>query len=268
MTITRLASKDNPLLKTIRLLMSGSRRSPEQFVAIEGIRILEEVSRAGCEIETVVCSEHFGSNAREKSLLDAWLLNNIPIYKTGEKLFQTLSDVRTHQGAIALVRAPKLSMNDITLVPNALVLCACEIQDPGNLGTLIRTAAAAGVDLICTTKGTVSARNPKSIRSSAGAFFRLPLIEHVDMNEFRAYCNAHSIRLYRTDPLSGIHYAKADFRCSCAVFLGNEGNGMPQNAFAGFSSIHVPMADGTESLNVAIAGAIILFEAFRQRRNL
>jgi RNA methyltransferase, TrmH family len=268
MTVAHLTSKTNPLLKTIRLLMSGSRRSSEPFVAVEGIRVLEEVNRAGCKIESVVCSEHFGSNAREKSLLDAWLLNNIPIYKTGEKLFQTLSDVRTPQGAIALVRAPKISLADVMPPPNALILCACEIQDPGNLGTLIRSAAAAGVDLICTTKGTVSARNPKSLRSSAGAFFRLPLIEHVDANDFRAYCDAHCIRMYRTDPREGIRYTRADLRGSCAVVLGNEGSGMPQDAFSGFSSIHISMADGAESLNVAIAGAIILFEAFKQRRNL
>jgi RNA methyltransferase, TrmH family len=268
MTVSHLTSKDNPLLKTIRLMISGSHRSPEHLVAAEGIRVLEEANKAGCEIETVVCSERFGSEAREKSLLDVWISKGIPIYKTGEKLFQSISSVQTPQGAIALVRTPKLSLNDIPPAPNALILCACEIQDPGNLGTLIRTAAAAGANLICTTKGTVSARNPKSLRSSAGAFFRLPVIEHIDLDDVRAYCNAHSIRPHRTDPREGILYTEVDLRSACAIFLGNEGSGMPRDAFAGFSSIHIPMAEGSESLNVAMAGTIILFEAFRQRRNL
>jgi RNA methyltransferase, TrmH family len=265
MTISYIAGKDNPLLKTIRLMMSGSRRAPEQLVAVEGIRMLEEVNKAGCEIETVVCSELFGSDIREKCLLDGWLSKQIAICKTGEKLFQSISGVQTPQGAIALIRAPKLFLEDITPVANALILCACEIQDPGNMGTMIRTAAAAGATLVCTTKGAVSARNPKSIRSSAGAFFHLPVIERVDANDIRAYCNARSIQPYRTDPRAGMIYNKADFRGPCAIFLGNEGSGMSQDAFAGFPSIHVPMAEGVESLNVAMAGAVILFEAFRQR---
>jgi RNA methyltransferase, TrmH family len=265
MTVSYISGKDNALLKKIRLMMSGSRRSPEQLVVAEGIRVLEEANRAECKIETVVCSELFGSDAREKRLLDAWLSKQIHIYKIGEKLFKSISGVQTPQGAIALVRAPKLSLGDITPASNALILCACEIQDPGNLGTLIRTAAAAGVTQICTTKGTVSARNPKSIRSSAGAFFHLPLIEHVDANNILAYCNAHSIRPYRADPREGMLYTRADFRGPCAIFLGNEGSGNSRDEFAGFLSIHISMAGGVESLNVAMAGAVILFEAFRQR---
>jgi RNA methyltransferase, TrmH family len=265
MTVSYIASKDNPLLKTIRRMMSGARRSPEQLVAVEGIRMLEEVNKAGCEIETVVYSELFGSDGREKSLLDAWLSKQITIYRTGEKLFQSISGVQTPQGAIALIRAPKLLLGDIMPSANALILCACEVQDPGNMGTLIRTAAAAGATMICTTKGAVSARNPKSIRSSAGAFFHLPVIEHADANDIQAYCNTHSIRPYRTDPRKGMLYTQADFRCPCAIFLGNEGSGMPQDATSGFTSIHIPMAEGVESLNVAMAGAVILFEAFRQR---
>jgi TrmH family RNA methyltransferase len=268
MTVSRLASKNNPLLKTIRLMTSGSRRAPEHLVAAEGIRVLEEVNRAGCIIETVVCSEFFGKDVREKSLLDAWASKQIPVYRTGERIFQSISAVRTPQGAIALVRVPRRSLNDVAPSPNPFLLCACEIQDPGNLGTLIRTAAAAGVNLVCTTRGTVSARNPKSLRSSAGAFFRLPLIEHADVDTIRDYCGTHSIRPYRTSAREGMIYTKVDFCRPCAVFLGNEGSGLSQDAFAGFPSLHIPMAEGVESLNVAMAGAVILFEAFRQRRIL
>jgi TrmH family RNA methyltransferase len=227
--------------------------------------MLEEVNRAGCDIETVVCSELFGSDSREKCLQDAWQSKQITVYKTGEKLFRSISGVQTPQGAIALVRSPKLTLGDITPLPDAFILCACEIQDPGNMGTLIRTAAAAGATMVCTTKGAVSARNPKSIRSSAGAFFHLPVIEHADANDIRDYCIAHSIRTYRTDPRKGMLYTQANFRGPCAIFLGNEGSGMSHDAFAGFPSIHIPMAEGIESINVSMAGAVILFEAFRQR---
>jgi RNA methyltransferase, TrmH family len=266
MTVSLLTSKYNPLLKTIRLITSGSRGAPEELAVAEGIRVLEEVTRLGCEMKAVVFAEHFGDDAREQKLLAAWLSKGIPAYKTGEKLFQSVSCVKAPQGAIALIQIPKFSLNHIVPSKNALILFACEIQDPGNLGTLIRTAAAAGASLACTSRGTVSARNPKAIRSSAGAFFRLPLVEHVEPNDFRDYCDLHSIQPYRTDTHEGILYTEADLRSPCAILVGNEGSGMTKEAFAEFPAIHIPMDEGVESLNVAIAGAILLFESFRQRQ--
>jgi TrmH family RNA methyltransferase len=265
MTVPQLTSKDNPLLKTIRLVTSGSHRAPKQLVAAEGIRVLEEVHKAGCEIEAVVFSGNFGSTAREKELLHAWQEKGIRAYQTSESLLASVSGVQTPQGAIALVHIPELSLDRALPRKDALILCACSIQDPGNLGTLIRTAAAAGANLVCTIQGTVSARNPKSLRSSAGAFFRLPLVEHVAASDFKDYCDSHAIRGYRADAREGIFHVKADLRSPCAILLGNEGGGMDCEEFAGFPAIRIPMAEGVESLNVAIAGAVILFEALRQR---
>jgi TrmH family RNA methyltransferase len=268
MTVLQLTSKDNALLKKIRLVSSGSNRAPELLVVVEGVRMLEEVNRAGCKIEAVVLSPSFGNDSREKDLLYAWYLREVHLYRTSDSLFKSISSVQTPQGAIALVRAPSYSLEDIVPAQNALVLCTCGIQDPGNLGTLIRTAAAAGGTLMCTTQGTVSARNPKTLRSSAGAFFRLPLVEHVKEMDFLNFCQSHSIRVYRTDARNGELCTETDLRNPCAILLGNEGSGMSADEFAQLPSVRVPMAEGMESLNVAIAGAIILFEAFRQRQAL
>jgi len=268
MTVPKLTSKQNPLLKTIRLVSSGSHRAPKGLVAAEGVRVLEEVARSGCDIEAVVFTDHFGINAREKRLLEAWNLKDVPLYKTEEKLLTSVSDVQTPQGVIALVRIPDLSLKKVVLPKNALILCACGIQDPGNLGTLIRTAAAAGACMVCTIKGTVSARNPKAVRASAGVFFRLPVVEHVELSDFRGFCDLHAIVLHRTDPRIGIPYTQANLNAPCAILLGNEGGGMTENEVGGIPSIRIPMIHEVESLNVSIAGAVILFEALRQRRNL
>jgi len=267
MTISQLTSKHNPILKTIRLVSSGSRRAPKGLVTAEGVRVLEEAERAGCPIEAVVFSEHFGSNARERKLLDAWRSKHVRLYRTQEKLLESVSSVQSPQGVVALVRIPDCSLDKTVLPQNALILCAFGIQDPGNLGTLVRTAAAAGACMVCTIKGTVSARNPKAIRSSAGVFFRLPVIEHVEPSDFRSFCDLHSIRLHRTDPRIGVPYTQADLHSPCAILLGSEGGGITEHEFAGSPAIRIPMIDGVESLNVSIAGAIILFEAFKQRRN-
>jgi TrmH family RNA methyltransferase len=267
MAISRLTSRENPLLKTIRLISSGSHRAPGGFLVAEGIRVLAETDACGCAIEAVVISEDFGASGKEKEILQRWLEKDVRICKTSESLFRSISDVRAPQGAIALVRFPERKLETIQPGRNALVLFACGIQDPGNMGTLIRAAAAAGASLVCTGKETVSARNPKAIRSSAGAVFRIPIAEHAETLDFLAYCGRHSIRAYRTDVLRGVPHTHADLKSPCAILLGNESSGITGHESAELPAIHIPMAAEVESLNVAMAGAIILFEALRQRMN-
>jgi RNA methyltransferase, TrmH family len=265
MPIQQLTSRDNAVLKTIRLVASGSRRTPQDLVIAEGVRVLEEVERAGSELQAVVFSEDFGAGSREKDLLDHWQERCRALYRVGATLFQSVSTVQTPQGAIAIVRVPELTLASVRPGCSSLILYTCGVQDPGNMGTLIRTAAAAGACMVCTTPGTVSARNPKAVRSSAGTFFRIPVVEHAESSEFREYCERYSIRLYRTDAREGVLYTEADLKSPCAILVGNEGAGIAPQEFQPVPAIRIPMTEETESLNVAIAGAIILFEAFRQR---
>jgi TrmH family RNA methyltransferase len=265
MVISQLTSRNNPLFKTIRLVSSGSRGAPRDLVVAEGIRVLEEVHRCNSQIKAVIVSEGFGASCREEDLLKDWISRNVRICRTESKLFRSLSDVRTPQGVVALVRVPPLSLDQAPPAPRALIVLACGIQDPGNLGTLIRTAAAAGGSLLCTSKGTVSARKPKAIRASAGAFFHLPIVEQTEIPEFMNYCKRHQIRVLRTDTHEGLPHTEADLASPCAILFGNEGSGIASEGVAGIAAIHIPMAQGVESLNVAMAGAVLLFEAARQR---
>ena len=266
MAISQLTSNHNPLLKTIRLISSGSRRAPRDLVLAEGIRVLEEAHKCGCRFEAVVISENFGNSDREKKLLKFWISQEVRVCRAGTKLFSSLSDLDTPQGAMALIKLPRISKGMATPAKNDLILFACGLQDPGNLGTLIRTSAASGASLVYTSKGTVSARNPKTIRASAGAVFRLPVIEHVEVSDFLHDCHLHGLRVYRTDVREGIVYTEVDLRSGCAFLLGNEGTGFAAGAVEEIPALHIPMADGIESLNVATAGAVLLFEACRQRR--
>lgn len=263
MTLPQLTSKQNPLLKKIRHLASAA-HGP--LLVAEGIRVLEEANRAGCGLEAAVISDAFGSAPREQALLADWQSRGIRIYQISASLFQSISSVRTPQGAIALVQAPAYALHTFEPPPNPLLLCAFGLQDPGNLGTLIRAAAAAGASLVCTTPGTVAARNPKALRSSAGAFFHIPVVEHLEAHALDAYCRRHGIRMFRTDARAGLAHTQADLQSPCALLLGNEGSGMADAAYAGLPALHIPMSGATESLNVAMAGSILLFEAQRQRQ--
>jgi TrmH family RNA methyltransferase len=265
MTGLQITSRDNPLLKMIRLIASGSKRTPEGLVLAEGIRVLEEAVRAKCSMEAAIVSDSFGSAPRERALLEALHSRRVRLYKVSEKLFKTASGVQNPQGAMALVQMTQLKLEDIKPARLPLILYCSGIQDPGNIGTLIRTAAAAGATMVCTEKGTVSARNPKSIRASAGAFFHLPPVENVNIDEFLQFCRSRAIQPYRTDVHEGLNYLEADLKAPCAILLGNEGSGMSKK-LSGVPSIQIPMSKQIESLNVAVAGAILLFESARQRR--
>lgn len=265
MTVTELTSKDNPLLKLVRLVASQARRAPQDLVLAEGVRSVEEAAAANRDIETVLHTERFGDSEREASLLRSLSDRKVHLYRTSERLLKSVSDVQTSQGVLALVKVPVVSLWDCDPVGKSLILCACGLQDPGNLGTLIRTAAAAGVSLVCATHGTVSSRNPKAVRASAGAFFRLPVVDHLDLTEFLEYCFAHSITPYLTDAHGKRLYTEVDYRNGAAIVLGNEGRGVADPVWAEMESIRIPMAPGVESLNVGTAGALVLFEAFRQR---
>jgi RNA methyltransferase, TrmH family len=265
MPATPVTSKEHPLVKKIRLVASRARRAPPELVLAEGIRVLEEATNSNHEFEAVLLSDTFGAAERETALLETWQSREIMIRRAAGPLFRSLSGVLSPQGALALVRVPNLSLNEIPTVPNPLILCACGIQDPGNLGTLLRTAAAAGVALVCTTPATGSLRNQKVIRSSAGAFFRIPLVERVGPSEFLAYCSTRKIRPWRAAARSGASVWETGFRSPAAILLGSETRGISEKEWSDIPAVHIPMAPGSESLNVAAAGAIILFEACRQR---
>jgi TrmH family RNA methyltransferase len=265
MTYARLTGKDNFLLKTLRRLSRNPEKDSCGQMAIEGVRVLEEAENCSCEIEAAIIAEGFGKDSREKNLLERWQARGIRVFLVSEKIFASISAVRTPQGAMALGRAPRYVLNEIQPKERILALCASGIQDPGNLGTLIRAGAAAGADMVLTTTGTVSARNPKTLRASAGALFGIPVIEHLKPAELLSYCERNEIHMYRADARAGVSHTQADLASSCAIFLGNEGGGLNESDFAGIPAIHITMPGIVESLNVAAAGAILLFEAARQR---
>ncbi len=265
MSFPTLTSKDNPLVRTIRQVAQQARSNPPDLVVAEGLRLLEEVTTSGCPLEAVLLAESFGNTQRETALMDAWTHKNVPIRRASSSVLKWLSDVVTPQGALALVRIPALTLADVKPAQDPLILCLCGIQDPGNFGTLLRSARAAGVSLVCATVGTVTVRNPKSIRASAGASFHIPVVEGLTPAEFSDYCRIHKVSMFQAKGRAERSCWSMDLRGPTAILLGNEAHGLSEAGWEGASSIRVPMASGVESLNVAIAGAVLLFEAFRQR---
>lgn len=265
MNIPTLTSKDNPLVRTMRLVAAQTRRAPPDLVLAEGLRVLEEAARGGSVPEAVLITEDFGQDPRERSLLGTWITKNVPVRRAATSLLKGLSNVNTSQGALALVRVPRQTLEDVSQPRDPLILCLCGVQDPGNVGTLIRSACAAGAACVCCLAGTVSARNPKTVRASAGSFFRIPVVEGLLAADFFEYCRTRRISMVQANARAGTPGWEVDLRGPSALLLGNETRGVSESEWASIPSVHVPMRAGVESLNVAVAGAILLFESFRQR---
>jgi RNA methyltransferase, TrmH family len=263
-----LSSRDNPIVRTIRLVAEQTRRAPAELVLAEGLRVLEEATQAGFPFEAVLAADGFGSEPRQRALLDAWELGDVPVRFAAAGLMKALSDVVTPQGALALVRVPERTLSQAPKSDVPLIVCLCGIQDPGNLGTLVRTARSAGASFVCTTLGAVSARNPKSIRASAGAYFRIPVIERLTPEEFCGYCRTQEIPMFQASAHGSLSCWDLNLRRPAAILLGNEARGFPEEGWSGVDSVRIPMSAGAESLNVAAAGAVLLFEALRQRSGL
>jgi TrmH family RNA methyltransferase len=262
---TPITNKANPFAKKVRLVASQARSAPAELVLAEGVRVLEEAIAARHEIEGAMISEGFGRGPKEKALIERLRAEGIRLYRAGDALMRNLSGVVAPQGVLGLVRVPILSLDAVSPDGNPLILCACGIQDPGNLGTLIRTAAAAGARMVCTISGTVSARNPKSVRSSAGVFFCIPVIEDLRPEDFLEFCRSRSVRAFRADARARAAYDSLDLTQATAILLGGESRGLTGQEWTALPAIRIPMSPGVESLNVAAAGAILLFEAYRQR---
>ena len=176
-----------------------------------------------------------------------------------ESLLATLSSLETSQGVLAFFRKPSWGWEDLA----SCILYLDRLQDPGNLGTLLRTARATGIFSIITSPKTVSCFNSKVVRASAATLFSTPFLEGVPMRELKR----RGYHLWAATPRQGRSLFKVCFQPPLAIVLGNEGNGLDKSVLRqGFRRLHIPMHPKAESLNVAVAGSLILYEVTRQTR--
>lgn len=251
-----ITSPQNPKLKLIRALQSRAKaRRKENAFIVEGVRLFEEAIKAKWPVRYVLFDNTLSERGRE--LLKA--LGNVDIEELDMALFKSISDTETSQGILAVLEDSPLPLPDSP----TFVLITDQIRDPGNLGTLIRTAAAAGVDAVILPPETTDAFAPKVLRAGMGAHFRLPIVS-LDWDEIKA--RVQGLTVYLAEIPGDVAYTAANLTQACTVIIGGEAEGASESArVLANRSIHIPMKDETESLNAAVAGAIILFEVARQR---
>ncbi|MGH9528469.1 MAG: TrmH family RNA methyltransferase [Terriglobales bacterium] len=261
---TRLRSiegRHNTLVKELRLAFSRGELTPDGFCAIEGVRIVEEAIRSGLKFRAVFFSKS-GENKADRLLPQ--LAAYVETLLLPDKLFASAVPSDTPQGVAALVKCKQSSLDDILAkVQTGPLLAVAGVQDPGNLGTMLRSAEAFGASGVLLGDGTVNPFNSKVVRASAGSVFRLPIVR-TNLKTVLGNLREHEVRLFATSSHKGTPVHEAKFDGPVAIFIGSEGAGLPRELISEMDEmIAIPHSANVESLNAGVAASIVLYEAVR-----
>lgn len=259
-----VGSRQNALVKELRRAFSQSAPTAEGGVAIEGTRIIEEAIRSGLKFQAIFFSE---SGRAHATRLLPQISSHVEALLLPDDVFSSAVSTETPQGVAALVKVKPARMEDLLEPVNQDLLLAgiAGLQDPGNLGTIIRCAEAFGVRAVLLGEKTVSPFNAKAVRASAGSLFRTPLIK-VPLAETLSRLKETGVRVLATSSHKGRPLPEADFTGRAMVVIGNEGAGVPPEILSAADQvITIPHSARVESLNAGIAASIVLYEAARQR---
>jgi TrmH family RNA methyltransferase len=257
-----ITSAQNPKIQWVRALQAkGRQRRAEGVCVIEGVRLAEEALASGWPVRLALLGENL--TPRAAALADTLTGSGAPLERVSDRVLASAADTQTPQGVLLVLEVPTLPLPpqlDFVFLPDRL-------RDPGNLGTMLRTAAAAGVQAVLLPPETVDPFAPKVLRAAMGAHFRLPLrlLSWPEIGELAAQ---HALTVYLADAGGGSAHTAADLRRPLLLVIGGEADGAsPELRALAHVPIHIPMPGGSESLNAAAAAAILLFETVRQREN-
>jgi RNA methyltransferase, TrmH family len=275
--LRRIEGRHNPLVKQLRLAFSRAELTETGDCAIEGLRILEEAIRSGLRFSAVFFRE--SAQDRADRLLPQ-IGAQVETLLLPDKLFDTLVPSESPQGVAALVRLKEFSLDNVLEAERLQIgpiVVLSGLQDPGNAGTILRSAEAFGSAGVVLGEGTVSPFNSKVVRASAGSVFRLPVLHGqknergkpstAKLEEVSEKLRAKGVRLIATSSHKGTPLDQANLTGPVAIFFGNEGAGLPREVLARMDeSIAIPHTQQVESLNAGVAASIVLYEAARQRK--
>jgi RNA methyltransferase, TrmH family len=261
----KITSRDNSLLRRARAVRDSE---IDELIFVEGLRLCEEALSSKLEIEAVIYTDHIARKDRAASLIQN--LSNVAksSAEVSEKLLESISYTKTPQGIVILAAHPTNDESSFAAKQpkSPLLVILHEINNPVNVGAIVRTAEAAGATGIIATANTADPFSPKALRGAMGSAFRLPIWSGPTFNEAVAWCHSRKIRTIAADLSGSATHTDVDWRKSSAIIVGRESTGLsPNEVTATGASVRIPMQGAAESLNVAVATGIILFEAARQR---
>jgi len=261
--LRRVASRQNPLVKELRRAFARGDTTTNGCCAIEGVRLVEEAIRSGLQFRAVFLRQ--SSLALADRLLPQ-IAAQVETVLLPNQIFDSAVATETPQGVAALVKARNFTLDDVLRPSHPLLLVLSGIQDPGNLGTILRSAEAFGASGVLLGEGTVSQFNSKAVRASAGSGFRVSVVA-VKVEEAIARLRQAGLRLVATSSHGCTPADQANLAGPLAFFIGSEGSGLSREVMSQMhETVLVPHSGQVESLNAAVAASIMLYEAARQRR--
>ncbi len=273
--LRRVTSRQNGLVKDLRKAFGQSEPTSEGYIAVEGIRIIEEAIRSGLRFQAVFFSE---AGTTQAARLLPQIGSQVEVLLLPDEVFVSAVNTESPQGVAALVKLRPYKFDDLmeqagqglqskgSQSKDLLLVGVAGIQDPGNLGTVIRSAEAFGARAVLLGEKTVSHFNPKAVRASAGSLFREPLLR-VKMAETIPLLKQQGVRVLATSSHKGKPLHEADFTGEAMIVVGNEGAGVPAEILSlADELVNIPHSPRVESLNAGIAASILLYEAARQRK--
>ncbi len=277
-----ITSRDNRWIKAFRGALRGTGPRASEPIGVEGPKMIEDALRSGLEAEALLVGESGEADAhrilRVASESEAGVARS-RVLRTTDKIFESIAGTESPQGVAALFRQPEWAFEDVLRGAGEmresapLVAVIAAVQDPGNVGTIARSAEAFGATGLVATRGSADPWSPKALRASAGSALRLPLLRGMAIPILIAQLRIAGVKVYaaasRHDSagnVSGI-LEGVDLRGPSAIFIGNEGSGLPDEALRSADGvISIPTKGSVESLNAGIAASIVLYEAARQRK--
>ncbi len=256
-----ITSTSNPQVKRLLQLQKKSRaRNEEGVFLVEGLRMFSEVPKE--RVEKVYISETLYNRKKLEQNLD-----DFPLEILSDHVFEHVSDTKTPQGILCIVRRKKYDIDELLKIKNPHFVVLDNLQDPGNLGTIVRTAEGAGVDAVFLSKESVDIYNPKTIRSTMGSVYRMPVLYIEDLLDLLKTFQEKGVKSYAAHLEGKNSYDKEDYQSGTAILIGNEGSGLREEvAKAADIWVQIPMKGCVESLNAAVAASVLMFEVARQRR--
>lgn len=268
MSVNKIESRDNPRLKHARKVRDG--RVTEQ-IYVEGVRLAEEAVRSGLQIEECLYASSFGAAEREQELLSTVSRRCNDLFELSNRLFPSIADTKTTQGIILLCKRPAADRESfdrkIHLAGESLplVVMLTEVNNPSNLGAVIRTAEAAGASGLIVSKNSADAFSPKALRAAMGSAFRLPVWEEAETDAVFRWARAKDLHIIAASGRGDTDYTEVDWTQRSLIVFGSEAHGLSAELVEETATkIRIPMESLVESLNLAVSVGVVLFEARRQ----
>lgn len=244
----------------VQLRKKAKLRDARGIFLAEGQKMYREAPKD--RLEKVYYSESYFENQQKGKPLEG-----VPFEVVQDSVFKAMSDTQTPQGVLCLIRQYRYRLGDLLRKENPLFLLLENLQDPGNLGTIMRTAEGAGVTGVILSKGSVDIYNPKTIRSTMGSIYRVPFLYAEDLSEVLKILKGKGIPSYGAHLRGAKDYDREDYRQGAAFLIGNESSGLSDAlAEKADACVRIPMEGQLESLNAAVAASVLMYEAYRQRR--